>query len=321
MKKGIKAKLVDVTEYCVGPLLEMLQENFAVEWTEADPDFVIHSSFGHDVLRHEGVRVCWLGENLVPDFNISDYAMGFSRLSFGDRYRRVPLYRWYKEYEDLFDERRRVVSVSGEQALRDKSLFCTVVVTNGSNRDPYLADLMDAVCGYRLVSSGGKWRNNVGGPVEDKMAFVRQGKFALVCENSSTPGYVTEKILHAFAAHTVPVYWGASDVEADFNPEAFVNCHRCASFGEVVERIKWLDTHDDAYCRMLEQPCFAGAEEPAPLRKSEIQGWLASIFSQDRASAYRRNRLFWGKKYNRDLEIAFFEPHVQLMRRLKRLLK
>jgi hypothetical protein len=173
MKKGIKAKLVDVTEYCVGPLLEMLQENFAVEWTEADPDFVIHSSFGHDVLRHEGVRVCWLGENLVPDFNISDYAMGFSRLSFGDRYRRVPLYRWYKEYEDLFDERRPGRSPSAASSASRQALFCTVVCDERQQPGSYLADLMDASAAtgcFRPAESGGttwaarsrtKWRLSV----------------------------------------------------------------------------------------------------------------------------------------------------------------
>lgn len=124
--KTISLKLVDVTEDCVGPLISMIDKVGSITRVESDPDYIIHSCFGHDVLRYDGVRICWLGENLVPDFNICDYAMGFSRLSFGDRYRRIPLYRWYAEYEELFDASRHVIPVHGVEELRQKTRFCTV---------------------------------------------------------------------------------------------------------------------------------------------------------------------------------------------------
>ena len=37
-------------------------------------------------------------------------------------------------------------------------------------------------------------------------------RFALVMENADAPWYVTEKILNAFAAGAIPVYYGTEDV-------------------------------------------------------------------------------------------------------------
>ena len=314
----IRAKLVDVPLFCVEPLLGMIREVCEIQWVEEDPDFIIHSMYGHDVLRYDGVRVCWIGENLVPDFNLCDYAMGFSRLAFGDRYRRIPLFRWYREYDGLFDDQRRVRLPPASEALAGKTRFCTMVVTNGADRDPFLAELFGLLGRYRPVDSGGKWRNSIGGAVKDKQAFLRQGKFSLVCENSSTPGYVTEKILHAFAARTVPIYWGAPDIEKDFNPAAFVNCHRFRTREEIVRHVQWLDRDAAAYAAMVGQPCFAGGREPATLSKKVILDWLSHIFGQTREAAYRRNRLYWGRRYERDLATAHFHPLMQALRLLRR---
>ena len=48
-------------------------------------------------------------------------------------------------------------------------------------------------------------------------------KFALVFESYEISGYVTEKIVNAFLAGVVPIYWGNELVREIFNPQAFVN--------------------------------------------------------------------------------------------------
>lgn len=48
--------------------------------------------------------------------------------------------------------------------------------------------------------------------------------FVVAMENCVAPGYVTEKIGHAFNAGSVPIYWGDGNAVSDlFNPAAFVN--------------------------------------------------------------------------------------------------
>ena len=61
---------------------------------------------------------------------------------------------------------------------------------NSSNERGEVFDLLKA---YKTVSSGGKWRNNVGEPVADKLGFQSKHKFAIAFENNSHPGYLTEK--------------------------------------------------------------------------------------------------------------------------------
>ena len=36
------------------------------------------------------------------------------------------------------------------------------------------------------------------------------------------PGYVTEKIVNAFLAGSIPIYWGSRAVLEIFNPESFI---------------------------------------------------------------------------------------------------
>jgi len=49
-------------------------------------------------------------------------------------------------------------------------------------------------------------------------------KFAVVFQNTHEPGAVQEKIVHAWLARAVPVYFGPPEALADYNPESFINC-------------------------------------------------------------------------------------------------
>jgi len=49
-------------------------------------------------------------------------------------------------------------------------------------------------------------------------------KFAVVFQNTHEPGAVQEKIVHAWLARAVPVYFGPSDALTDYNPDSFIDC-------------------------------------------------------------------------------------------------
>ena len=73
-------------------------------------------------------------------------------------------------------------------------------------------------------------------------------------ENSSYPGYVTEKLFHALTYNTIPIYWGSPTVEMDFNKKAFISRHEFQSDEEMLDFIVYLDNNEDAYNEMLRQP-------------------------------------------------------------------
>ena len=61
---------------------------------------------------------------------------------------------------------------------------------------------------YKQVDSGGRTLNNIGGPVEDKMEFIKDYRFVISFENAEYPGYTTEKIIQPMFVDSIPIYWG-----------------------------------------------------------------------------------------------------------------
>lgn len=178
---------------------------------ESKPDFVICGTFGHEFLQYSCCRIHFSGEDSWPDLNLYDYAMGFPLLEYGDRYLRLPLYAMRDTWPAALQKH-----TLPERFYLQGRKFCNFVVSNDFSqvRNEFFA----ALAAHRRVDSGGAYANNIGGPVEDKLAFQKGYKFSIAYENSSTPGYCTEKIVDAFAAGTVPIYWGDPLVKEEFNP-------------------------------------------------------------------------------------------------------
>lgn len=248
-------------------------------------DFVFCSVFGKNFLQYKCPRVLFTGENYFPDFNIYDYAIGFENFQLDDRYHRFPLYAaCYADNFRLAENRDRI---SPELCNRD---FCSIVVSNKQYADDHREDLFERIALYKPVASGGKYRNNIGMPegVPNKNEFLKKYKFSIACENVSYPGYCTEKLVDAFAADTVPIYWGDPMVEEYFNPKAFINCSRFSTMDECVEFIKELDLDNDRYLEMLRQPIIINDTYSLQNMTAEFRRWLLSVVSQNPASAYRR---------------------------------
>jgi hypothetical protein len=54
---------------------------------------------------------------------------------------------------------------------------------------------------------------------------LRAYKFVVAFENSSAPGYNTEKLTHAIEADSMPIYWGDPEIGRSFNPGRFIDAH------------------------------------------------------------------------------------------------
>lgn len=278
----IKVKYVDSFElykdkHC---LTKILEQEFGEVIESDDPDFLFYSVPGNEHLKYDCARIFWCGENMQPDFNICDYAIAFSRLKYEDRYKRIPLYYFYiDDYKKAVNKHKNIIPPSEKK-------FCNFVYSNAramSSREEFF----DKLSKYKTVDSGGKFKNNVGGPVPDKYEFQKQYKFSIAFENSITNGYTTEKILQAFAAGTIPIYYGNPKVAEDFNEKAFINCHAYKNFDEVIERIIEIDQNDDLYLEYISQPIGNAQQCPAdPL--SEYNSFIKYICSQNPKDAIRR---------------------------------
>lgn len=265
--------------------LDILREKYEVEITndKSRVDFVIYSSFGYEHLQYNCVRIYYTGENMVPDFNICDYAIGFEHMEYGDRYIRIPLYvvNYREDYKHMLEIRGRI---------QPREKFCSFVASNSAEADRMRKDLFDKLSAYVQVDAGGRYLNNIGEPngVEDKQAFQEQYRFSMAVENSSSPGYCTEKIIQAFAAGTIPIYWGDPKVGEYFNEKAFVNCHNYRTIDEIVETVKEINENEIKYKEMLQQPVLEENEKTLQQYDDIFREWIYHIVDMPLETAYRR---------------------------------
>ena len=170
-------------------LLPFISNHYDLQITQDyNADYIFHSCSGHDVLKYDGIRIFYTGECVTPNFNTSDYALAFDHIEFGDRYCRLPLIKLMASYPHLCSKRP-----IAENVLAAKTGFCAYVMSNTKNSADARTEIFDLLNTYKTVPSGGRWRNNVGGPVDDKQAFQSKHKFVLAFENSSTPNGTHKK--------------------------------------------------------------------------------------------------------------------------------
>ena len=302
MKPQIKIRFVDFWSTCDFEhhvLTTALREHYDVEIVhDNSADIYFCSVFGdeHLDLPSESIKIFYTGENVVPDFNLYDYGIGFEWMDYGDRYFRLPNYYNLTFRKDVELVKARHLNVLSEEEYAKKE-FCSFVVSNGNDAAQERERFFDLLSEYKKVDSGGRYRNNIGGPVADKREFESQHKFAIAFENSSHAGYSTEKIVNAFAAGTVPIYWGDPEIARIFNPEAFVNVMDYPTLEKAVERVIEIDKDIEKYMTMRKAPAFVSNDFDFDVQYQKLVDFLQHIAEQPKVEAQRYNREFWGKRY------------------------
>jgi len=77
------------------------------------------------------------------------------------------------------------------------------------------------------------------GPISDKIAVIKEYRFTLCYENCrDIPGYITEKIFDCFAAGTIPIYWGANNIEDYIPKQCFIDRRDFANLEQLYAFIK-----------------------------------------------------------------------------------
>lgn len=183
-------------------------------------------------------------------------------------------------YSDYLDNRRGKRSKEVcEKILASKTTFASFCVSSDrgeSLRSTFFRELSH----YKVVESGGSVLNNLGGPVQDKDAFIKKSKFNICFENSVGVGYLTEKLYDAFVSDTIPIYLGDPLVCETFNKDSFILVKDESDFKRAIEEIKYLDNNDSAYCAKLATPIFVNREE-IDVTQLNIARQLARAFGKD----------------------------------------
>ena len=301
MKKTVKISFMVDDEQ---ELSNRLNRYYNLEIVSSNPDFAFCSAnYKYEFIhKYDCVRIFLTGENIRPDFNLFDYAIGFDKtLHFEDRNFYYPQFLSNsQQLKKSIDRPKRP-----KEDFLSRNKFCNFIVSNAKAADPVRDHLLDTISAYKKVDSAGRYRNNMpdGKNVADKLSFMEGYRFSLVPENSSFPGYTTEKIIDAFAAGTIPIYWGDPRVEEQFNKDAFINVMNYQSDAELIERIREIDENEELYLKMLQTPILnPDGNVLNMMEESYLDEYLCHILDQDSKDALRRinYKYGWGQFEERD---------------------
>lgn len=169
-----------------------------------------------------------------------------------------------------------------DKILSEKEGFCGFCYSNEHARERI--NFFKKLSNYKQVDSGGPLLNNLGGWTVPRgwdhlEEWISKYKFYIAFENRSYPGYVTEKIYHAFIGEAIPIYWGNPRIAEDFNPKSFINVHNFGSFEKVIDRIREIDQNDDIYKEMIAQPPFRENIVPYPWTEEGVRKALQEVLA------------------------------------------
>jgi hypothetical protein len=82
------------------------------------------------------------------------------------------------------------------------------------------------------------------GPCDSKLETLSQYRFCLCLENTPMKGWLTEKLFDCLYSGTVPVYWGAPDIETLVPPEAYVDFREYTNWDDVWSHIRGMSNSE-----------------------------------------------------------------------------
>lgn len=239
-----------------------------------DADVMFFSAFGmENTLYKDCKKIFFTGENQRPNFKKCDYALTFDFDDYGGKNFRLPLWYLYIDWFNVktYDNPQWLIPESylyGENEFikKPKNKFCSIVF--GKLVESRL-NAIQKISEYKKVDVFGKANLEYHLPdgEKHKLDLISNYKFSLCYENSVTPGYHTEKLLHGKIAGNIPIYYGDETVCKDFNKKCFINTVNMPD-EEVFETIKQIDTNKELYDRINSEPLFENKISIDPIIKT-----------------------------------------------------
>ncbi|MBR2715588.1 MAG: hypothetical protein IKB73_05220 [Ruminococcus sp.] len=292
-------------------ILDILKKHYDVQVCD-DPDYVFcgvlykgcfnRGLYDQYILSYPKIRIMFDGENLVPDYNLVDYAVCQYPLEYFDRNLYFPCgIEAFVNRRTFFRELQDKDRNYSDDFLSTKEYFACLVASHDSEHN-LLGAFFKALDKRKRVESIGSYLNNMpnGKTVErldgSKLEFQKKCRFSLCFESTKEEGFITEKIVEAFYADTIPIYYGSSNIKEIFNPKAFIDISDYPDFDTAIDRILEIENNEDLYLEMIRQPVFNDPEYPQK-QYDELEKFLCNIFDQPLDKAYRRSRCVAGENH------------------------
>jgi hypothetical protein len=225
--------------------VELLSLFYDVEISE-NPDILFYSCFGQDYLKYKCTKIFFTPENCRPNYFECDYSISFD-YSKSNKNIRIPLWFLYflsYQKDGLYKEQHKEDLFANWKMRKN---FCCIIVSNPSAK-PRIK-FYEMLNHHKKVDSAGRWNNTIGKELEsgtkNKFDFIRSYRFVISFENSSYPGYTTEKILEPLLAGSIPIYWGDTEITSEFNERRFINVKSELEFEKHIQKILDIENNNE----------------------------------------------------------------------------
>jgi hypothetical protein len=152
----------------------------------------------------------------------------------------------HKNYVKEFNEKKLITNISGFKSSNKKNeLYSERLKTIKFLEKKYIDS-------FDLYGRGwdGKRYPSYKGAIDDKLEVLSKYKFSLCYENmTNCRGYVTEKIFDCFYANTVPIYWGATNIQDYIPKECFIDRRNFDTNEELMNFV--LNVNKNEYEKMI----------------------------------------------------------------------
>ncbi len=269
---------------------KVLSQKFKVEISD-DPDFYFFShpyNGKREYLKYNCHRIFLGWENERADWNMCDYVLDSDFVAHKPNHKRFPLWASWNT--------KILTNAKSKTGYLNKKKFCCMLVSNPHAKERI--EFFKLLSKSKKVDSGGKFLNNIGYNVADKMEFIRDYKFVISFENSSYPGYTTEKLIEPMFTDTIPIYWGNPQVGIDFNTKSFVNVNDFPSFDDAIKYIIELDSDDIKYHKVAMEPWFKNNLVHEELRHESLIDFFDYILDDSKSRTPVAKSIFKRQKHN-----------------------
>jgi hypothetical protein len=152
-----------------------------------------------------------------------------------------------------------------------------------------------------------------------KIEALTDYRFTIAFENEEHVGYTTEKIVDAWLAGSVPIYWGNPAIEADFAPGSYLSFYEAGSLGALVREMLAVDGDPARYAEIAARNPFRTGELGEALDRyvAELTSFLERVIEDAVAHRGAPRRSFVARN-SAHLRSAFVDLRKQAVRILAR---
>ena len=260
-------------------LLDHAFNSFTITSSEKDADIVLTGVYMKKRRWYRPGRKPWpsypektigvITENQRPNYQHYKFSFSSDFDSYGGRNFRVPSWHRQIRWPGLIPNAPDIDPMAGRAfeppveldlllqprpgpSVADRELFCCLVARNP---EPHRM-----MCAERLSKIG---RVDLFGAIAGKSAhrskyeILAPYRFNLCFENSIFPGYYTEKLLQAWVAGCIPLYYSDGWCSLDFNPKAMINRINFSTIDEFVDHVASINASREAMNELFDQPLLA----------------------------------------------------------------